>query len=376
MKYFLIAGEASGDMHGAHLMEQIKEMDQHADFMFFGGDMMSNVGGKNLKHYREMAFMGIIPVILNLRAIKQNLKFCKESIFAYKPDTVILIDYPGFNLRIAEFAKKNNIKTCYYISPKIWAWKTKRIKKIKAYVDHMFSILPFEESFYKNFNYPVEYVGNPSWDIIKEELETPTSLKEFCDKNHLPERPIIALLPGSRKHEIKSILSIIQELKNTYPNHHFIVGGAPGIDISFYQSILRNDIKIVFNQTYKLLRNSEAAIVTSGTATLETALLSVPQVVVYKMGMGWLLERVRKYLLKTEFFSLVNLVAEEEVVLELFQSQVTVDKISTELHKLLNDESYKLNMLTNYTLLQEKIDSTGAAQNTALKIVKHLKSSQ
>jgi len=372
MKYFIIAGEASGDMHGAKLMAEIKKSDPKAVFMFFGGDLMENQGGILIKHYREMAFMGIIPVIMNIRTIQQNFSLCEKELLRFKPDVLILVDYPGFNLRMARYAKKKGIKTVYYISPKIWAWKTKRVKKIKKYVDHMFTIFPFETGFYKKYNYDVTYVGNPVYDLIYEELNKPLDFEEFCRSNNLTSKPIIALLAGSRQHEIKALLPVMKQVSAHFQNYQFVIAGAPSIETDFYQSILESELHVVFDQTYELLRHSKAAIVASGTATLETALLKVPQVVCYKMGLGWFLELFRNQILKTKFFSLVNLVAEKEVVKELFQSQVTIENLRNELIQLLENESYQNEMLSGYSEIELNLSSEGAASITARRIIEIL----
>jgi lipid-A-disaccharide synthase len=375
MRYFLIAGEASGDMHGARLMAEIKKADQHAIFMYFGGDLMEEQGGVLLKHYREMAFMGILPVIMNIRTIQQNFKKCETELLQFKPDILILIDYPGFNLRMAKFAKEHSITTAYYISPKIWAWKTNRVKKVKKYVDQMYTIFPFETEFYQKHGYSVTYVGNPVYDIIQKELENPIDFEQFCGENRLSEKPIVALLAGSRKHEIETMLPVMEKVSDNFPDYQFVVAGAPSIDEEFYQFVTSKNLAIVYNQTYTLLRNCRAALVTSGTATLETGLLHVPQVVCYKMGFGWLLELFRKQILKTRFFSLINLVAEKEVVKELFQSQVTIDRLSSELSQLLNNEECRKRMITEYSYIGEKLSSDGAARKAAQRIVESLKNS-
>lgn len=373
MKYFLIAGETSGDMHAASLMSEIKKLDEQAEFGFFGGDLMQAQGGKLFKHLNQMAFMGILPVLLNLRTIQKNFKDCEKYLLEFAPDVLILVDYPGFNLRMAEFAKNNGIPTTYYISPKIWAWKTKRVKKVKAFVDRMYSILPFEQQFYQKHNYEVTYVGNPVWDLIQNELKESTNFDDFIKANNLDHKPIVALLAGSRKHEIQSLLPEMEKVAVHFPNYQFVVAGAPGILPEFYRNILNSNLKVVYHQTYKLLRNSEAAIVTSGTATLETALLNIPQVVMYKMGFGFFLSLFRKQILKTDFFSLVNLVAEKEVVIELFQEQVTTKNIKTELDKILSNEAYRLSMLNGYSEIREKISTDGAAKTTAQYIFESIK---
>jgi len=373
MKYFLIAGEPSGDMHGADLMKEIKNSDPNAEFLFFGGDLMKNEGGTMLKHYHDMAFMGILPVILNLGNISKNFDLAKINLLSFAPDVLILIDYPGFNLKMAKFAKENGIKTAYYISPKVWASRTKRVKKIKAFVDQMYTIFPFETGFYKKYNYQVCYVGNPVFDKIKDELNQPIDFNLFCKTNQLPEKPIIALLAGSRKTEISELLPIMERIPHYFPDYQFIIAGAPGNTIDFYQSILKTEIPIIFDQTYSLLRNSKAAIVTSGTATLETALLNIPQVVCYRMGMGWFLELFRNQILKTKYFSLVNLVGEKEVVKELFQSEVTVKNIKTELIQLVGNEEYRNLMLKEYSAIAQKLASNGAASVAAKNIVQSIK---
>jgi lipid-A-disaccharide synthase len=375
MRYFLLAGEASGDMHGARLMAEIKKVDQQAIFMYFGGNLMEGQGGVLLKHYREMAFMGILPVLMNIRTIQQNFKKCETELLQFKPDILILIDYPGFNLRMARFAHEHNIPTAYYISPKIWAWKTDRVEIIKKYVDQMYTIFPFETEFYKKHNYPVNYIGNPVYDIIQEELEKPVDFIQFCHENQLSGKPIVALLAGSRKHEIATMLPVMEKVSDNFPDYQFVVAGAPSIDEVFYQSATSKNLAVVYNQTYTLLRNSRASLVTSGTATLETGLLNIPQVVCYKMGFGWILELFRKQILKTRYFSLINLVAEHEVVKEFFQSQVTVEMLSAELLQLLDNDEYRNKMISEYRLIGEKLSSNGAAGKAAGLIVETLKNS-
>ncbi len=373
MKYFLIAGEASGDMHGARLMAEVKEYDQKADFMYFGGDLMKEQGGTLLKHYREMAYMGILPVLTHLGAIKRNLTLCKKQLLMFNPDVVILIDYPGFNLRIAKFAKKKKYATAYYISPKIWAWKTRRIKSIKRYIDQMYTIFPFETSFYQQFNYQVNYVGNPVYDIIQEEKEKKIDFQQFCKNNNLSGKPIVALLAGSRKHEVKEMLPIMEQVSDHFSEYEFVIAGVDALGSNFYKETLIKNLKVVYNQTYALLQNSKAALVTSGTATLETGLLYVPQVVCYRMGFGWFLERIKDKVLKTKYFSLINIIAGKEVVKELFQSQVNVQNLSTELDKLLHNTEYQQNMLNNYRSIENTTKTNGAAKAAAQLIVESIK---
>jgi lipid-A-disaccharide synthase len=368
MKYYIIAGEASGDLHASNLINHLFKLDTKANVRCWGGDLMQQQGAQLVKHYRELAFMGIIPVLLNLRAIAKNLKFCKTDLLQFKPDVVIFVDYPGFNLRMARFAKQNRIKTIYYISPKIWAWKTKRVLKIKRSIDLMLTIFPFETQFYKKWNYSVTYVGNPLFDAI--EANKGQLNENFRQENKLDERPIIALLAGSRKHEIEKLLPTMIQATNTFPNYQFVIAGAPNIDTGIYNQIIQNkDIKIVYNQTYTLLQHAQMALVTSGTATLETALFNVPQVVCYKMGFGNVLEKFRNQILKVPFFSLVNLIAGREVVKELFQSQVTPENIAKELTRISLDEAYRNEILKGYAQIRQQLQTTESASLTAARNV-------
>ncbi|MBN1925230.1 MAG: lipid-A-disaccharide synthase [Prolixibacteraceae bacterium] len=373
MKYFIIAGEASGDMHAARLMHEIKVLDANAVFTFFGGDLMKKEGGRLLKHYREMAFMGGIPVLMNIRTIKRNFKLCEKELLKTAPDVLILVDYAGFNLRMARFAKEHKIKTAYFISPKVWAWNTKRAFKIKAWVDEMYTILPFETTFYQSFNYSVDYVGNPVCDIINEFRPGHSDEDSFKITHKLGPEPIIALLAGSRKHEIKALLPIMEKVSMSFPTYQFVVAGAPGIEPGYYNSVLKTNIKVLFGKTYELLFFSKAALVTSGTATLETALLKVPQLVCYKMGLGWFLQFFRKHILKTEHFSLVNLIAGKEVVKEYFQSEVTKRNLNAELHQLLENKAYRERMIAEYNEIEKILKTNGAAKNAARLIVEHMK---
>lgn len=372
MRYFLIAGEASGDMHGATLMAEIKKNDPEAEFFFFGGNLMQEQGGTLIKHYREMAFMGIIPVLLNLNKIRKNLNLCKNQIRHFNPSIVILIDYPGFNLRIAQFAKANGFKTAYYISPKIWATRTKRVFSVKKNIDAMYTIFPFETAFYASYGYKANYVGNPSYDHIALIKEQKTDNEKFRQEHKLCSKPIVALLPGSRKHEICSLLPPMCEVAPFFPEYQFIIAGAPNIEPALYHKYNSAQLPIIEGSTYHLLRNSQAAIVASGTATLETALLEIPQLVIYKMGFGKVLELFRKQILKTDFFSLVNLVAEKEVVKEYFQSEVTLGNLKNEMEKILNNREYRANMIENYHKIAKELHSTGAAKNAARCIVDSL----
>ena len=378
MKYYLIVGEASGDLHASNLMRALREQDAEADFRFFGGDLMSAVGGTRVKHYKELAYMGFIPVLLHLRTIFKNMDKCKKDIVQWKPDVVILVDYPGFNLKIAEFVKKHtDIPVYYYISPKIWAWKEYRIKNIKRDVDELFSILPFEIEFFEGHQYPIHYVGNPCVDAVdafkKNQNET---LSEFVSANQLEEKPIIALLAGSRKQEIKDNLpDMLEAVKPFAGEYQFVLAGAPGIDPDYYQNYIRKDVplKIVFGQTYRLLLQASVALVTSGTATLETGLFRVPQVVCYHTPIGKVISFLRKHILKVKYISLVNLVAGKEVVRELVADTMTVANIHAEVDALLNDKVYRQSMLDNYDEMIRILGPAGASRQAASKMIALLK---
>ena len=377
MKYYLIVGEASGDLHASNLMRALKERDSEADFRFFGGDLMSAVGGTRVKHYKELAYMGFIPVLLHLRTIFANMDKCKQDIVAWNPDVVILVDYPGFNLKIAEFVKKHtDIPIYYYISPKIWAWKEYRIKNIKRDVDELFSILPFEVDFFKGHQYPIHYVGNPCVDAVdafqKENVE---SFAEFMKDNSLDDKPIVALLAGSRKQEIKDNLPKMLEAARPFVGEcQLVLAGAPGIDPAYYQQYVREDVplKIVFGQTYRLLQQAKAALVTSGTATLETALFRVPQVVCYYISMGKLVSFLRRKVLKVKYISLVNLVANKEVVRELVADTIKVDNVRAELDALLHDENYRNAMFQEYDRMIKILGPAGASHQAASKMIELL----
>ena len=374
MKYYLIAGEASGDLHASNLMQSIKEMDERAEFRFFGGDLMQNVGGTLVKHYRELAFMGFIPVLLNIRTILRNLEICKKDINQFAPDVVILIDYPGFNLKIAKYLKQNtSIPVTYYISPKIWAWKEYRIKSFKKYVDQMLCILPFEVDFYKKHNYPVNYVGNPTVDAIRKREHSNQTFQEFIKKNKLKNKPIIALLAGSRKQEIKDNLSAMINAVDKFKSHQVIIAGAPGIEKDFYRKSIENkDVQLLFGKTYEILTHADVALVTSGTATLEAALLNTPQVVCYKTPIPKLAYWGFKHILHTPYISLVNLIAGKEVVQELFAKFFSIENIQEETHKLLFDTEYRENMLNEYQSIQEILGTENASDKAAELIYKKL----
>lgn len=376
MKYYLIVGEASGDLHASNLMKALMAEDPEAEFRFFGGDLMTAVGGTCVKHYRELAYMGFIPVLLHLRTIFSNMDRCKHDIEAWKPDVLILVDYPGFNLKIAAYIKKHTqIPIYYYISPKIWAWKEYRIKNIRRDVDKLFSILPFEVDFFRGHHYPVDYVGNPCVDAVDSFLRTDTETKEqFCQRLNLESsRPIIALLAGSRKQEIKDNLSRMMEASRSFPQYQFVIAGAPGIAPEFYNHYLSDGAKIVFGETYRLLRHSEAALVTSGTATLETALFRVPQVVCYYTAAGKLVSFLRRHILNVKYISLVNLVSGSEVVTELVADGMTVDNIRRELSVIIEGGSRRIQMLSGYDRMIQILGTPGASERAAKLMVKYLK---
>lgn len=369
MKYYIIAGEASGDLHGSNLMKEIKKQDPQADFRFWGGELMQSKGGTLVKHYRDLAFMGFAEVVMNLRTIMGNISFCKKDIANWQPDAVILIDYPGFNLRIAEFAKNLNIKVYYYISPQIWAWKTNRVKTIKKFVDRMFVILPFEKDFYAKYGVEVNFVGHPLLDELQK-LKA-IDVEKFKKENALDDRKIIALLPGSRKQEIKVMLPIMLSAAEFFPDYQFVVAAAPSQEKDFYQSIGGQHLKMVVGKTYDLIRASNAALVTSGTATLETALLNTPEVVCYKGH--WISYEIGKRLVKyIHYISLVNLIMDQEVVKELIQKELTTEHLKIELDKILHSPK-KQEILQNYELLREKLGGSGASERTAQRIVYDLK---
>ena len=377
MKYYLIVGEASGDLHASNLMRALKERDPQAEFRFFGGDLMKGVGGTLVKHYKDLAYMGFIPVLLHLRTIFKNMDYCKQDIVGWQPDVVILVDYPGFNLKIAEYIKKNTtIPIYYYISPKIWAWKEYRIKNIKRDVDELFSILPFEVDFFKGHQYPIHYVGNPCVDAVdayqKNHAET---FEEFVASNSLSDKPIVALLAGSRKQEIKDNLPMMLEAAKPFVDkYQLVLAGAPGIDPTYYQKYVGNDVpvKIIFGQTYRLLQQAKAALVTSGTATLETALFRVPQAVCYYTPVGKLIAFLRRHILKVKYISLVNLVANKEVVRELVADTMTVSNVRSELNALLNDEGYRGQMLKEYDQMIKILGPAGASHQAASKMIELL----
>ncbi len=371
MRYYIIVGEASGDLHASHLMAALKNRDDNAEFRFFGGDMMAAVGGTLVKHYRDLAYMGFVPVLLHLRTIFRNMDFCKKDILSWQPDVVILVDYPGFNLDIAKFVKaKTSIPIFYYISPKIWAWKEYRIKNIKRDVAELFSILPFEVPFYEQkHGYPIHYVGNPTADEIREFTENYTeTFEEFCVANNLrPDRKIIALLAGSRKQEIKDNLPAMLKAASRYADkYQLVVAGAPSISSDYYEKFIAGkQVNIVYNKTYALLSNAHAALVTSGTATLETALFGVPQVVCYETPIPQVIAFLRKHFIKVKYISLVNLIADRAIVTELVADTFTVDNIATELGKIIEQGKFRDDMLDGYEKVRQSLGNNKAPDNAA-----------
>ena len=370
MKYYLIVREASGDLHASRLMRSLKKYDELADFRFFGGDLMAAEGGTRVKHYKELAYMGFVPVLLHLGTIFSNMKRCKEDIVAWKPDVVILVDYPGFNLNIAKFLKKNTlIPVYYYISPKIWAWKEWRIKSIKRDVSEMFSILPFEVPFYEQkHKYPVHYVGNPTAQEVAEfRAGYHQTYEEFCRENNLDSRkPIIALLAGSRLQEIKDNLPAMIEVAERFEDYQMVLAGAPSIEDEYYDKFLEGTpVRVVKNKTYQLLSHTTAALVTSGTATLETALFNVPQVVCYETPLPKLIRFAFNHVLKVDYISLVNLVANKEVVPEMFADKFTIDGIANELYKIMPGQPARERMLAGYQEVLRELGSKVAPDEAA-----------
>ncbi|MEZ4839698.1 lipid-A-disaccharide synthase [Flavobacterium sp.] len=367
MKYYIIAGEASGDLHGSNLIKALLEEDPLATIRFWGGDLMQRAGGTLVKHYKELAFMGFAEVLFNLKTILSNIHFCKKDIDQFQPDVIIFIDYPGFNMRIAEWAKKKNFPTHYYISPQIWAWKENRIKNIKRDIDKLYVILPFEKDFYeKKHHFPVEFVGHPLIDAIHN--RTKVNESNFRQEHRLDNRPIIALLPGSRKQEINKLLNQMLAIVDDFPDYQFVIAGAPGQDYAFYKQFLTNKaVHFISNKTYDLLSIAHAALVTSGTATLESALFKVPEVVCYKGN--WISYQIAKRIITLKYISLVNLIMDEEVVTELIQNECNATKIKIELTKVL-DENHRQKLLKKYHLLENKLGGEGASKKVARLIVK------
>ncbi|MFN2395929.1 MAG: lipid-A-disaccharide synthase [Bacteroidales bacterium] len=370
MKYYLIAGEASGDLHASNLIKAIKHRDPDAEFRAWGGDRMQKEGATIVKHINELSFMGFAEVLLNLSTILNNIKLCKADIIDYQPDAVIFIDYPGFNLRIASFVRKQNIKTIYYISPQVWAWHKSRVKKIIRDIDKMLVILPFEQDFYHKYNYDVEFVGHPLLDALEKIDYIPES--DFRRKNNLGDNsPIIALLPGSRKQEISRMLGTMCKASDNFPGYQFVIAGTNAHSEDYYKQFTeKRDIPVVFDQTYNLLRNSYAAIVTSGTATLETALIGVPQIVCYKANT--ISYQIAKRLVDLEFISLVNLIMDEEVVKEMIQNDFNITNLVNELREITENDLYREEILDKYKLLRKKLGDTGASAKAAETITEFL----
>ena len=368
MKYYIIAGEASGDLHASNLMKAILQKDPNTEFRFWGGDLMAKVAEeKPVKHYKELAFMGFLEVAMNLRTILKNIKLCKEDIKNYQPDVLVLVDYPGFNLRIAEFAKSIGIKVVYYISPQLWAWKEGRVETIKKYVDEMLVILPFEKDFYKKHQVEAHFVGHPLLDAISDLPEI--SAENFKKENGLNDKEIIALLPGSREQEVEKMLSLMLSVRDSFKNYQFVIAGAPSLPKEFYQKFVDDDVHFVSNKTYDLLRCSRAALVTSGTATLETALLNVPEIVCYRTST--ISYEIGKRVVKNiKFISLVNLIMDREIVKELIQKELNTENLVAELSLILEGQKRE-EMLQNFELLREKLGGKGASEHAADIIVKN-----
>ena len=367
-RLYIIAGEASGDLHGSNLLAALKEINPAIETRCWGGDLMKKEGATIVKHISELAFMGFIEVLFNLRTILKNIDFCKKDILEFKPDILVLIDYPGFNLRIAEWAKNNNILVHYYISPQVWAWKQSRVKIIKRCVDKMYTILPFENSFYEKFDYSTEYVGHPLLDEIEKHAQHSIDKTEFLSKNNLSDLPIIALLPGSRKQEIHVKLPIMLAAVKDLKTHQIVIAGAPNQSLDMYQAFESLGITIIFGQTYNLLSFSELAVVTSGTATLETALFSVPQVVCYKGS--WISYFIARTLIKIKYISLVNLIMDKMVVKELIQQDCTSDNIRKEISLLIENQEYRDKMIANYGEMRLLLGQGGASQKVANSLLK------
>ncbi len=379
MRYYLIVGEASGDLHASNLMKALKAHDADAEFRFYGGDLMREVGGTLVKHYKELAYMGFIPVLTHLGTILSNMQKCKADIIGWKPDVLILVDYPGFNLDIAKYIRRHtDIPIYYYISPKIWAWKEYRIKNIKRDIDELFSILPFEVEFYKKHNYPIHYVGNPCVDAVAEFKESAfghETFNDFTAEFQLSSKPIIAILAGSRRQEIKDNLKTMLNVAATYKDYQFVIAGVQSIGEEHYRKFIPegSDVKIIFNNTYRLLQQSEAAMVTSGTATLETAILKVPQVVCYYIACGKLCSWLRKLILKIKYISLVNIIADREIVTELVADQMNAKNLSKELSAIIKGGNRREAMIDDYDKMLAILGDKGASERAASQMVELLK---
>ncbi|MDT8400372.1 MAG: lipid-A-disaccharide synthase [Bacteroidales bacterium] len=372
MKYFIIAGEASGDLHGSNLIAGLVKTDPEAEIRCWGGDKMEKAGGVLLVHYRELAVMGIWEVLIKLGKIFKNLRICKQQILEFNPDLVILIDYPGFNLRIAEYLKNSNINVYYYISPKVWAWKKSRIKKIKCYINRMYVIFPFEPEFFEKYNYRVHYFGNPLVDSVEKGINEAAGRSQFLDRYGLDEKPFISLLAGSRKQEIRKILPVMAGIEKYYPDYQILVAGISSVDPGVYEHILNETgIKVIYDDTYSVLVNSDAALVTSGTATLETAVAGIPQVVCYKTSR--LSYAVARMLVRIRFISLVNIIMDKEIVKELIQKDLNERRLVSELNVILPGGWKREQMITNYTILKKKLSGKGASERIAKDMYHSLK---
>ena len=370
MRYYLIAGEASGDLHAANLMKEIRVADHEARFRYWGGDLMQQQGGDLVKHYRDLAFMGFTEVLYHLPVILRNFRFCEADILAHRPDVLILIDYPGFNLRMAKFAFQHGIRVFYYISPQLWAWNSSRVKKVKAWVHRMFVILPFEKDFYAGYHLPVDYVGHPLLDVIHDTMQL-SRREDFLAKNSLDDRPIVALLPGSRKMEIGNMLNVMLSVKQEFAGYQFVIAGAPSIPPVFYEQFARDSgARFVTGQTYDLLHHARAALVTSGTATLETAMMGVPQVVCYKGNpVSYMVARL---VVKIKYISLVNLIAGRPLVTELIQQTLNPVNLVQELRLILEDEGRRREIEEGYLQLKQQLGGAGASRRTAALMVQYL----
>lgn len=368
MKYYIIAGERSGDLHGANLINALRTNDKQANIRCWGGDAMQQAGGELVKHYRDLAFMGFWEVFINLRTILGNIKFCKKDILQYQPDVLILIDYPGFNLRMAKFARKQGLKVFYYISPKVWAWNTGRARQIKANVDHMFVILPFEQAFYQQYDYQVDYVGNPLLDAVRSFAPDEVFRQQYLEN----KPPVIAVLPGSRKQEVINILSVMMTITRDFPDHQFLVAAVDNLPDELYEPARRQDnVEVITNRTYDILHAAHAAIVTSGTATLETALFEVPQVVCYKTSI--ITYRIIKSLIKVPYISLVNLIAEQKVVPELIQDDLNTQHLQQELQDIVDDSPVRKKQLQGYAALKKIMGDYRPSEQAAKLMVEYLK---
>ncbi len=367
MKYYVIAGEASGDLHASNLLKALKEEDNEAHFRIWGGDLMQAAGGKLVKHYSDLAFMGFLEVVTNLNTILNNIRFCKKDILQYQPDVLILVDYPGFNLRIAKWAKSKNIRVFYYISPQIWAWHTSRVHEIKRNVERMFVILPFEKDFYKKYDFEVDFVGHPLLDVIRNfKAES-----NFLEKNNLSDKPIIAILPGSRKQEIKRMLNVMLSAVAEFSNYQITIAGAPSIPHEFYENLIgnNNNVSVIRNKTYQLLHHASIALVTSGTATLETGLFKVPQVVCYKGNA--ISYHIAKRLIDVKYISLVNLIIDKPLVQELIQNDFNVKNLKFEIQQL-SEENYINDIMKGYDELETQLGHQGASRRAAQLMVGYL----